>query len=105
MPTTGLKWEAAGNGPLGPAELHGGVLRFANGRTITGIPNGAWEYKVSGYNVLSEWLAAREHWVVTIAQAQETLQTIAAIGALVELNSSLDSLFEKVDQLKPVKAS
>jgi hypothetical protein len=102
VPTTGLKWEAAGNGPLGPAVLHGGVLRFANGRTITGIPTGALEYKVSGYNVLSEWLAAREHWVVTIAQAQETLQTIAAIGGLVELNSSLDSLFEKVDQLKPV---
>lgn len=95
-PTTGLKWEGRGHGPLGAATLDGTVLRFANGRTITGIPQGAWAFMVSNYPVLPEWLAARTHWTATISQAGETLKTIAAVGALVDLAAELDALFDRI---------
>jgi hypothetical protein len=94
--TTGLKWEGQGHGPLGSAALDGTVLRFANGRTITGIPKDAWSFCVSNYRVLPEWLAARKHWTATISQAGDTLKTIAAVGALVGLAAELDALFDRV---------
>lgn len=95
-PTTGLKWEGHGYGPLGAATLDGTVLRFANGRSVTGIPRGVWSYKVSNYAVLREWLSARTHWTATISQASDTLKTIAAVGALVDLAAELDVLFDRV---------
>ena len=95
-PTTGLKWEGKGHGPLGAATLDGTVLRFANGRTVTGIPQGAWSFKVSNYPILPEWLAARTHWTATISQAGDTLKTIAAVGALVDLAAELDALFDRL---------
>lgn len=96
-PTTGLKWEGqTGHGALGAAELDGGIIRFANGRTITGIPHGAWSFTVSNYRVLPEWLAARKHWTATISQAGETLKTIAAVAALVDLGRELDAAFDRL---------
>jgi len=94
--TTGLKWEGHGHGSLGAATLDGTVLRFANGRTVTGIPHGAWSFKVSNYPVLPEWLAARTHWTATLDQARDTLKTIAAVGALVHLAPEMDALFDRV---------
>lgn len=96
VPTAGLKWEGQGHGPLGSATLDGAVLRFANGRTITGIPDGVWSFSVSNYSVLPEWLAARTHWTATISQAGETLKTIAAVGALVDVAADLNALFDRV---------
>jgi hypothetical protein len=95
-PTTGLKWEGQGHGPVGAAALDGTVLRFESGRIITGIPHGAWSFKVSNYPVLPSWLAARTHWTATIHQAQETLKTIAAVGALVGFAAELDLVFDLV---------
>lgn len=95
-PTTGLKWEGQGHGHLGTATLDGAVLRFSNGRTITGVPNGAWSFKVSNYAVLQQWFAARSQWTATIAQAQESLKTIAAVGALAALKPELDELFDRL---------
>ncbi len=96
-PTTGLKWEGqTGNGALGAAELDGGTIRFANGRTITGVPHGAWSFTVSNYRVLPEWFAARGHWTATISQAGEALKTIAAVGALVDLGPDLDAAFDRL---------
>lgn len=94
-PTTGLKWEGKGHGPVGSAELAGTTLRFANGRSITGIPDGVWSFTVSNYRVLPEWLAAREHWTATITQANETLKTIAAVATLVDLAPDLDAAFDR----------
>lgn len=95
-PTTGLKWEGKGHGPLGPAEFTGTTLQFANGRRITGIPHGTWFFTVSNYRVLPEWLAARKHWTATIAQSSETLKTIAAVAALQNLAPELDTAFDRV---------
>ncbi|RYG78463.1 hypothetical protein EU513_02305 [Yimella sp. RIT 621] len=95
-PTTGLKWEGKGHGPVGAAELVGTTLRFANGRTITGIPHGVWSFMVSNYRVLPEWLAARAHWTATISQAGETLKTIAAVSALADLATELNAAFDRV---------
>ena len=95
-PTTGLKWKGQGHGPLGAADFDGTVLRFANGRTITDIPRGAWSFRVSNYPVLPEWLAARTHWTATISQAGETLKAIAAVGALVDLVPELNALFDQI---------
>lgn len=100
-PTTGMKWAGKGHGPIGSAELAGATLAFANGRTITGIPHGVWSFSVSNYRVLPEWLAAREHWTATIAQASETLKTIAAVAALVDLAPGLDAAFERAVGLGP----
>lgn len=96
VPTTGLKWEGMGHGPLGTATLDGSVLRFGNGRTVTGTPNGAWSFTVSNYRVLPEWLAARSHWTATMSQASETLKTIAAVGELVGIAAELDALLDRV---------
>lgn len=95
-PTTGLKWEGQGHGRLGTANLDGTVLRFANGRTVTGIPVGAWSFTVSSYAVLPAWFAARTHWTATISEAGETLKTVAAVGALIELGPDLNALFDRI---------
>lgn len=95
-PTTGLKWAGQGHGPLGAAELAGDTIRFTNGRTITGVPHCVWSFTVSNYRVLPEWLAARKHWTATISQAGETLRTIAAVGALVDLGPDLDTAFDRL---------
>lgn len=104
VPTAGLKWEGMGHGAVGAAELVGSTLKFANGRTITGIPHGVWSFSVSNYRVLPEWLAARRHWTATIAQASETLKTIAAVSALVELVPDLDAAFDRVVGPGPLAA-
>jgi len=101
-PTAGLKWEGKGHGPVGTAELAGCTIKFANGRTITGVPHGVWSFSVSNYRVLPEWLTAREHWTATISQASETLKTIAAVGALVELEPELDAAFDRAVGPAPV---
>ncbi len=103
-PTTGLNWEGKGNGPVGAAELLGTTLRFANGRTITGIPHGAWSFTVSNYRVLPEWLAARTNWTATISQARETLKTIAAVSALVDVAPELNAAFDRVIGPGPLPA-
>lgn len=95
-PTNGLKWQDKGHGPVGAAELDGGTIRFENGRTITGIPAGVWSFTVSNYRVLPEWFAARKHWTATISQAGETLKTIAAVAALVELGPELDAALDRL---------
>ena len=94
--TTGLKWEGQGHGAVGAPELAGNTLRFANGRTVTGVPHGVWSFSVSNYRVLPEWLAARGHWTATISQASETLKTIAAVAELVDLVPELDAMFDRL---------
>lgn len=96
VPTTGLKWVGKGHGAIGAAELDGEIIRFANGRQISGVPFSAWSFMVSNYRVLPEWLAAREHWTATISQAGETLKTIAAVTALVNLGTDLDAAFDRL---------
>ena len=96
VPTAGLKWEGKGHGPIGAAELTGTVLRFANGRVVTGVQPGVWSFAVSGHRVMPEWLAARTHWTATIAQASDTLKTIAAVAALVGLTPELNAVLDRV---------
>lgn len=96
VPTSELKWEGNGTGPLGRANYAGGVLAFANGRTIEGVPERAWRLTVSLHKVLPEWFAAREHWTATMSQAMEALKTIAAATQIVDLCSELDPLFDRL---------
>lgn len=101
VPTAGLKWSGQGHGELGSATLDGNELFFANGRSISGIPVGAWSFRVSDYVVLPEWFAARTHWTATISQSLDCLKTIAAVGALVKLGPELDGLLNRLVRLSP----
>lgn len=96
VPTVGLKWEGNGHGPIGAATVSGSTIFFEGGRSITGVPSGAWSFSISNYAVLPEWLAARAHWTATIAQASETLKTIAAVGSLVELGAAANRIFDQL---------
>lgn len=97
-PFPGLQWHAApvatptgGSLPYGKATFGGQTIIFQNGRKLTGVPDAAWTFEVSGYRVLPEYLRARKHWTDTMARQLEINATIAAIAALHNLGAQADT--------------
>lgn len=95
-PNPGIRWEGAGKGPIGTATHSAGTIHLSGGRSITGVTDGMWNFEVSGYRIIPEWLRARTEWTATISQSKETVKTLSAVYALdrlaPELNASLDAL-------------
>lgn len=82
--------------PLGKASHSGQRLTFANGREIVGVTKEVWDFSVSTYSVLPNWLKARQHWTLSLPQAKEITVVIRSIRTLVDLAGPLNNFFHEL---------
>jgi hypothetical protein len=80
--------------PLGKAVWSGGSIVFANGRTISGVTESVWTWRISGYRVLEAWFKARSGWRVTTSHAKSAQAVIDAVTELVALAEEANVLLE-----------
>jgi len=93
---SGVSWIGTGSLPLGKATWDGDSISFANGRSIEGVHQNVWDFEVSGYRVLQKWFAAREQWIITVANSLQALGTVIAVSELVDLGPALNDALKQL---------
>jgi hypothetical protein len=93
---SGVSWIGTGSLPLGKATWDGDSISFANGRSIEGVHQNVWDFEVSGYRVLQKWFAAREQWMITVANSLQALGTVIAVSELVDLGPALNDALKQL---------
>ncbi len=83
-------------GTVAPVEYQDGAISLCDngaGR-ITGVPQGVWDFSVSGYRLLPRWLEARVGLPADLALVQELRDICGRIAELIDLFAQADIVLE-----------
>jgi predicted helicase len=65
---------------------------------FTGVEEEVWEYRIGGYQVAEKWLKDRKGRILSAEDVRHYCRLIASLAETIEIQSTLDPLFLKVEQ-------
>jgi len=65
---------------------------------FAGIPRGVWEYQIGGYQVADKWLKDRKRRKLTAEEVMHYCRVVTALAKTMQIQESLDKLFEAVEK-------
>jgi hypothetical protein len=72
---------------------------------FTGVKSDVWDYHIGGYQVAEKWLKDRKGRTLSSEEVMHYCRVITALSETIEIQKSLDKLFEAVEHsLLDVKA-
>ncbi|WP_144750616.1 type ISP restriction/modification enzyme [Curtobacterium pusillum] len=81
---------------FGPATWADGRIVFQNGRKLSGVPEAAWKWRISGYRVLPRFFKAREDWTMSLSHAEEIQKVVGSAITLIELCASANEVLSEI---------
>lgn len=95
--SSNFTWGGKPSSPLlGEPKWKDEVIVFDSGREISGVPWEVWDFEISGYRVVQQWLIARHESNVGVSLAREAQATLSSVVAINTLDPLLDTFYKSI---------